>query len=100
MLAPVAEDDDGGVSGKQEAPKQQRSLLSAPPGADLIHERHGAIAVGGNIRHGEIAGDESIDQQGGGQRDQRPKGVDSALGAHDEERLALETPDYRADQGV
>ncbi len=95
-LAAVGEDDDGAVGGEQPAPEEQRTFLAAPPGGELVDSRHVAVAVAGDVGEAEVAGEEGVDQDAGGQGDEKPYGVDRASGAEDEEGADFSLPTTEA----
>src|ERR1019366_8157429 len=100
VLAAVGEDHDGGVSGEQPTPEKQRTFLSAPPSGELIKQWHAAVTMLGNIGETEVARDETVDQDAGADRDERPNGVDRALAANYQKGLAPETADNGCEEGV
>ena len=62
--------DDARENDQNPFPKQQRAFECAPQTGDAIIDRRGASRVEGDVFDGKVGGDQTVDQSGGGQRDQ------------------------------
>ena len=81
---------------------QNSSEPSCPPhhAANLYSDRHGAVAVRGDVGEAEIAGHQRVDQDAGGDGDQDPDRSRPRAPRSRSERIAFEAADDRADDGI
>jgi hypothetical protein len=61
--APAKRDERRRPRHQNDVPQVQRALVSAPRGADLVHQRQRAIRVLRHVPHGKIVGHESVHQR-------------------------------------
>ena len=87
MFATCGEHHDCAVSGQQPAPEQQRPFLPAPPGRELVEQRHAAVSVGSDIGHAEVADDERVDEDSRRGCHQHPDREHASLRAERQKRL-------------
>jgi hypothetical protein len=78
-VAPLEPGDASrGVSGQQEQPPQERSVLSTPERGEQVARRHRAVAVTRHVTNPEVVRDERVGEQH--HREQRERG--GRVGAH------------------